>query len=56
MGGRTNETPGTDHVISGPKRGLNKTAPDSAGRQTDRQTDKHTDGHGNYMTESAQWG
>ena len=37
--GRTNERPGTDHVISGPMRGLGKTAPDGANRQTG-------DGHG----------
>ena len=34
-GGRTNERPGTDHVISGPKRGLGKTAPDGIEPQTD---------------------
>ena len=39
---------GTDPVISGPMRGLKKTASDGANRQTD--------GHGDSMTESAQWG
>ena len=29
-----NERPGTDHVISGPMRGLKKTAPDGAKPQT----------------------
>ena len=49
-GGRTNERPGTEHVISWPMRGLKKTAPDGA----DRHKDRH--GHGNSITESAQWG
>ena len=44
----TIERPGTDHVISGPMRGLKKTASDGA--------DKHTPGHCDSMTESAQWG
>ena len=35
-------------MISGPIRGLGKTAPDGA--------DTHTHGHGDSMTESAQWG
>ena len=40
---------GTDHVISGPMKGIKKkTASDGANRQTD--------GHGHSMTESAQWG
>ena len=30
------EKPGTDHVTSGPIKGLKKTAPDGAHRQTDR--------------------
>ena len=34
---------GTDHVISGPMRGLKTTAPNSANRQTDRQTDIHSE-------------
>ena len=42
----------TDHVISGPMRGFEKTVSDDANRQTNRQTD----GHGNSMTESTQWG
>ena len=33
-------------------RGLKKTAPDGAHKQTDTQTD----GHGESMTNSAQWG
>ena len=48
----TNERPGTDHVISGPMRGLKKTASDGANRQTNTQTDGHSDS----MTETAQWG
>ena len=48
----TNERPGTDHVISGPMRGLKKPAFDGANKLTDTQTD----GHGDSMTESAQWG
>ena len=47
-GGRINERPGTDHVVSGPMRGLKKTAPDGA--------DTHIHGHANTMTESARWG
>ena len=35
-GGRTNERPGTDNVISGPMRGLIKLHPLA---QTDKQTD-----------------
>ena len=42
----------TDYMISGPLRGLNKTAFDGANRQTIRQRDRH----GNSMTESAHWG
>ena len=39
-GGRlTNERPGTDPVISGPMKGLKKTASDGAHTQIDRQTD-----------------
>ena len=48
-GGRTNERPGTDHVISGPKK-MHPMA------QTDRHPDRQTDGHGDSTTESAQWG
>ena len=48
-GGRTNERPGTDHVISGPMRGLEKTVFDGA----DNQTNKQTHGHGDSMTNSA---
>ena len=40
------------HVISGPMRGLKKTASDGANRHTEPQTD----GHGDSKTESAQWG
>ena len=47
-GGRTNDRPGTDHVISGPMRGLEKNCTDGA--------DRHTHGHGHSMTNSAQWG
>ena len=43
---------GTDHVISGPMRGLKKTASDGANKQTNRQTSGHRDS----MTESAQLG
>ena len=43
---------GTNHVISGPMRGLKKLHSIS---QTNRQTDKQTDGHGESMTELAQW-
>ena len=49
-GGREGETMrdlGTDHVISGPMRGLKKPASNGANIQTD--------GHGDYMTESAKW-
>ena len=38
---------GTDHVISGPMRGLKKTASDAANRQIS--------GHCDSMTESAKW-
>ena len=41
-------------------RGLKKTAPDGADKQTNRPTDKQTDrqthGHGDSMTNSAHWG
>ena len=37
-------------------RGLKKTAPVGADKQTDRQTDRQTHGHGDSMTNSAQWG
>ena len=49
-GGRTNERPGTDHVISGPMRGLEKKPHPMA------QTDRHPHGHGDSMTNSAQRG
>ena len=39
---RTNERPGTDHVISGPMRGLEKTATDGANRHPEIHTDKYT--------------
>ena len=51
-GGRTNERPGTDHVFSGPMRGLRKTAPNGANRHPGRQT--HTHRQGNSITESNQ--
>ena len=38
----TNERPGTDHVTSGPIRGLKKTATDGADIQTSRQTNMET--------------
>ena len=41
-GGRTNERLGTDHVISGPMRGLEKTAPNGPNRHPDRNTDMAT--------------
>ena len=44
----TNERPESDHMTLGPMRGLKKTAPVGSNTQTD--------GHGNFMTESAQWG
>ena len=40
----------TDHVISGPMRGLTKNC-----IRWRKQTDKQTDRHGDSMTESAQW-
>ena len=43
-----NEMTGTDHVISGPMRGLKKMHPMA-------QTEPHTSGHYNSMTESAKW-
>ena len=48
----TKERPGTDHVIAGPIRGLEKTASDGA----DKPTDTQTDGHRDSTAESAQWG
>ena len=42
---------GTNHVISGPMRGIQKAAPYDANRQTDRMTDKQTDME--TITESA---
>ena len=36
LGGSTNERPGTDHVISGSMRGLNKTAPDGTDRHSEK--------------------
>ena len=50
--GRPMKGLGTDHVISGPMRGLEKTASDGADKHTNRQTH----GHCNFMTELAQWG
>ena len=45
----------TDHVISGPMRGIEREEK-NAFYGTDRQTDGHTtDGHRNSKTESAQW-
>jgi hypothetical protein len=41
-GRMTNERPGTDHVTSGPMRGLKKTALDGAHRHSDRYTDMAT--------------
>ena len=43
---------GTDHLISGPMRGLKKAASVGANRQIHRQIDGYFD----TMTESAQWG
>ena len=40
-GGRTNEMPGTDHVTSGPMRGLENNRQTS--RQTEIKSDRHTD-------------
>ena len=42
-GGRTNERPGSDHLISGPMRGLGKNCPNGADRHTHSQTDGHSD-------------
>ena len=53
--GLTNERPGTDHVISGPMRGLEKNCTQWR-RKTNRHTDTQTHGHGDSMTESAKWG
>ena len=50
---------GTDHVISGSIRGLEKNCTGwrkQIDRQIDRQAETQTDGHGDSMTESAQWG
>ena len=33
----------TDHEVSGPMRGLEKTAPNGANRQTDRHSNRQTD-------------
>ena len=49
LGGGTNERPVTDHVTSGPMRGLKKLHPMT-------KSSRHTDGHGDSMTELAQWG
>ena len=54
MGRGVRGRPGTDHVNSGPMRGLEKKLHLMA--QTDTQTDRHTDGHGDLLTNSAQWG
>ena len=50
----TNERPGTDHVTSGPIKGLGKKLHPMA--QTNRQTHRHPGGHGDSMTETAHWG
>ena len=42
MGGGTNERSGTDHVTSGPMRGLEKTAPNGTNGNTDRHPDMAT--------------
>ena len=42
---------GTDHVISGPMRGLEKNS-----IRWRKQKDTNTDGHGDSMTDPAQWG
>ena len=47
----SNERPGTDHVISGPMRGLEKNC-----TRWRRQTNIHPQGHGDSMTNSAQRG
>ena len=47
---RTNERPGTDHVTSGPMKGLKKMHP-MAHREEEK---KQANGHGDYMTVSAQ--
>ena len=52
-GGTTNEWPGTDHVMSGPVRGLTKM---HLMAHTNTHTHTHTHGHGDSMTESAKWG
>ena len=49
-GWMTNERPGTDHVMSGPMRGLQKNCTRWRGT-----TEPHPDRHGDFMTESAQW-
>ena len=49
--GGTNERRGTDHVTSGPMRGLEKKC-----TRRRKQTDKQTHRHGESMTELAQWG
>ena len=49
--GSTNERPGTDHVILGPMRGLEKNFTRWHG-----QTHRHTEGHAGSMTNSAQRG
>ena len=46
-GGLTKERPGSDHVTSGPMRGIEKNC---------TQWRKHTSGHGDSMTNSAKWG
>ena len=53
FGGWGNDRPGTNHMTSGPIRGLEKkTATNAANRHTNKQKD----GHGNSMIESAKWG
>ena len=52
----TNERPRTDHVISVPMRGLEKTATDVRNTHLDTATHHITSGHCNSITELAQWG
>ena len=49
--GWTNDCHGTDHLTSGPMRGLEKMHPMA---KIDRQTKKQAARHGDSMTESAQ--
>ena len=50
-GGGTNERPGTDHVTSGPMRGLEKNC-----TRWRRHTNTQTHRNGDSMTNLAQWG